>query len=88
MDRDTRFKSTVLHSTVTTKGRTTIPRAMRRALNIRPGDRLVYVVEGDHVTMRVHPGVQSLAGALASNTGKGLTFKQIREASTRVRLID
>jgi antitoxin PrlF len=71
----------MLHSTVTTKGQTTIPGEIREALNIKPGDRLAYSLEGDHAVIRVHPGLQSLKGALASDKGKGLTFAQIRDAA-------
>lgn len=71
----------MLHSTVTRKGQTTIPGKIRKALRIRAGDRLEYFVEGDHATIRVHPGTRSLKGALASKKGKGLSFAQIREAA-------
>lgn len=33
------------HSTVTQKGQTTIPRKIRKALGIKPGDRLEYTLE-------------------------------------------
>lgn len=42
-----------------------------------------YAVEGDHVIVRVHPGIRSLKGALASKKGKGMSFAQIREAAAR-----
>ena len=32
-------------------------------------------------TMRVHPGLRALKGALHSSKGKGLSFAQIREAA-------
>jgi hypothetical protein len=38
-------------------------------------------VEGDRATIRVHPGVRSLKGALASNKGRGMSFAEIREAA-------
>jgi antitoxin PrlF len=69
------------HSTITSKGQTTIPGKIRKALRIKPGDRLEYVVEGDHATIRVHLGTRSLKGALASKKGKGMPFAQIREAT-------
>jgi len=69
------------HSTVTNKGQTTIPGKIRKALRIRPGDTLEYVVEGDHATIRVHPGARPLKGALVSKKGKGMSFAQIREAA-------
>lgn len=71
------------HSTVTTKGQTTIPSEIRRVLQIKPGDRLEYVVEGSHVTIRVHPGIRSLKGALASKRGTGKSLAQIRQAAAR-----
>jgi antitoxin PrlF len=73
----------MLHSKVTSKGQTTIPGKIRRALRIKPGDKLEYVVEGDHATIRVHPGTRSLKGVLASKRGKGMSFAQIRKAAAR-----
>lgn len=71
------------HSTVTSKGQTTIPGKVRKALRIKPGDRLEYAVEGDLATIRVHPGTRSLKGSLSSDKGKGMTFAQIREAAAK-----
>ena len=73
----------MLHSTVTSKGQTTIPGKIRRALRIQPGDTLEYLVEGDHATIRVHPGTRSLKGVLASKRGRGMSFSQIREAAAK-----
>ena len=69
------------HSIVTSKGQTTIPGEIRKALHIKPGDRLEYVVVDDHATIRVQPGLLALEGALASNRGRGKTFSQIRQAA-------
>jgi antitoxin PrlF len=71
------------HSTITSKGQTTIPGKIREALRIKPGDRLEYVVEGDHATIRVHLGTRSLKGVLASKKGKGMSFAQIREVAAK-----
>ena len=71
----------MLHSTVTSKGQTTIPEKIRKALRIKPGDKLEYEVEGERATIRVHPGLRSLEGVLASNKGKRKSFAQIREAA-------
>lgn len=73
-----------MHSTVTTKGQTTIPGKIRRALRIKPGDKLEYTVQGDQAIIRVYPGLRSLEGALASKKGKGMSFAQIRRAAARV----
>lgn len=74
------------HSTVTRKGQTTIPGEIRKALRIKPGDKLQYAVEGDAVTIRVHPGTRSLKGVLASKKGKKMSFGEIREAAARAAL--
>ena len=71
------------HSTITSKGQTTIPGEIRAALRIHSGDKLEYVVHGDHATIRVHPGTRSLKGALASIKGKGKSFAQIRAAAAQ-----
>ena len=75
----------MLHSTVTSKGQTTIPQQVRRALRIKPGDRLEYSVENDRATIRVHPGLRSLKGALASRKGKAMPFSEIRAAAAETR---
>jgi AbrB family looped-hinge helix DNA binding protein len=75
----------MLHSTVTSKGQTTIPEKIRRALRIKAGDRLEYEVEGDRATIRVHPGIRSMKGALACDKGKGMSFAEIREAAVAAR---
>lgn len=74
------------HSKVTRKGQTTIPGEIRQALRIKPGDKLQYVVQGDSVTIRVHPGTRSLKGVLASKKGKKMSFGEIREAATKAAL--
>lgn len=72
----------MLHSTLTSKGQTTIPEKIRKALRMKPGDRLEYEIDGDRATIRVHPGIRSLKGALASDRGKSMTFAEIRQAAT------
>lgn len=37
---------------ITAKAQTTIPRAIRLALGIKPGDEIAYEIEGDRVTIR------------------------------------
>lgn len=76
----------MLHSTMTSKGQTTIPGKIRKALRIKPGDKLEYEVEGDHATIRVCPGTRSLKGALASKKGRGMSFAQIRAAAAKAAL--
>ena len=35
------------HSTITAKGQTTIPKALREKLDLKPGDRIDFIVEAD-----------------------------------------
>jgi antitoxin PrlF len=42
----------MIRSRLTTKSQTTIPRAVREALNLQPGDEVVYQVEGERVVLR------------------------------------
>ena len=39
----------MLESGITTKGQTTLPKAVREALSVEPGDRVRYVIEDGHV---------------------------------------
>ncbi|MGC1435379.1 MAG: type II toxin-antitoxin system PrlF family antitoxin [Terriglobales bacterium] len=66
---------------MTSKGQTTIPEKIRKALRIKPGDKLEYEVDGERATIRVHPGIRSLKGVLASNEGKRMSFAEIRKAA-------
>lgn len=51
-------------ATLTAKAQITIPSAVRKALGLQPGDRLVISVEGDHVILRPLRGsyAESLEG--------------------------
>lgn len=42
----------MIHSRITAKSQTTIPRAIRMALGVGPGDELAYEIEGDRVVVR------------------------------------
>ena len=39
-------------SIITQKGQTTIPKEIRKLLNLKPKDKLFYVVEGDRVIIK------------------------------------
>jgi antitoxin PrlF len=42
----------MIHSRITSKAQTTIPRAVREALGLREGDEVSYEIEGDRVVIR------------------------------------
>jgi AbrB family looped-hinge helix DNA binding protein len=37
---------------LTSRGQTTIPKAIREALRLQPGDRVEFILEGDQVVLR------------------------------------
>jgi antitoxin PrlF len=41
----------MITSKLTTKAQTTIPQPVRAALHLEPGDELVYVIDGQRVTL-------------------------------------
>ncbi|TWI27962.1 type II toxin-antitoxin system PrlF family antitoxin [Paracoccus sulfuroxidans] len=66
-------------STITAKGQTTLPRAVRQALQLGPGDRLRYVVmeDGQVRLMRVRP-VSELAGMLRRDGRPPLSIEALK----------
>jgi AbrB family looped-hinge helix DNA binding protein len=52
--------------TVSSKGQITLPIRARRALGIRPRDRVVVNVDRHQIVLRAAPGILSLAGSLGS----------------------
>lgn len=67
-------------STLTAKGQTTIPREVRQALELKPGMRLLYEIEGDHVVLRSQSALSDVFGALKSKKA-GTDFQKVREAA-------
>lgn len=70
-------------STVTTKGQTTLPKAVRQALDLTPGDRLRYVIldDGEVRLMRARP-MAGLAGLLKRPGQRAVTLEEMDEAIT------
>jgi len=66
-------------STLTSKGQTTIPKAIRDSLRLKPGDRITFTPMPDGtVLMRVkNKSVMSLAGSLRRRGRKGLPVEQL-----------
>ena len=52
-------------STVTSKGQTTLPKEVRKALGLRPGDKVRYVVLDGEVRILKVRSIAELAGMLA-----------------------
>lgn len=81
-DRAPVRENALVHSTVTSKGQTTIPAKIRKALRIKPSDRLQYELAEDYAIMRVHHGAAALKGVLASKKGKVMAFARIPEVAS------
>lgn len=55
---------------VTSKGQVTLPKAVRDALGIRPGDEVVFRVEGKRAVLARTPDFLALAGTVAVPAAK------------------
>ena len=66
-------------SSISCKGQTTLPKAVREALGVRPGDRVRYFVLDGEVRMRVVRPIQRLFGVLAHD-GPPVTLDDMERA--------
>lgn len=69
-------------SVITSKGQTTIPKAIRDRLGVEPGDRVDFVVQGDG-TVTLEPavqGVRPLKGLLAAKRQPPVSVAAMHEA--------
>ena len=70
----------MISTKISAKGQITLPRKVRKALAVSPGDRLLFVVEGNLVSLRsLGPcRARDLAGSLRQYARKNEDFKTIR----------
>jgi AbrB family looped-hinge helix DNA binding protein len=66
-------------STLTSKGQTTVPKAIRESLRLKPGDRITFTPMPDGtVLMRAkNKSVMSLAGSLRRRGRKALPVEEL-----------
>ncbi len=66
-------------TTLTSKGQTTIPKAIRDSLRIKPGDRMTFTLMQDNtVLMRVkNRRIAELAGSLRKKGRKPVPIEQL-----------
>jgi len=67
-------------STMTAKGQTTLPKDVRKALGLQPGDKLRYLLlDGEIRLLRARP-VLDLEGALKRPGQRTVTLEEMEEA--------
>ena len=71
----------MFHGKITSKGQTTIPKEIRKRLNLKPGDRIIWYFDGDRLVVRAkNKSVMDLAGMLHRPGMKALTIEEINDA--------
>ena len=71
---------------LSSKGQVTVPRAVREALSLEEGDRLVFRVEGDHAVLARTPDLLALAGAVSVPAAKrGTPWTEVLRQTRRAR---
>jgi len=68
-------------SILTSKGQMTIPKEVRNALNLKPSERVIVIVEGDHAIIKPLRGnILSIGGSIRiSDKKKPIDFHKVRE---------
>lgn len=75
------------HSTLTSKGQTTLPSRIRKALHLKAGDKILYEIKGDEVVIRPSPGAMMVFGALKPDKDQaGVSFKEARGSARENRI--
>lgn len=75
---------------LSSKGQLTVPRAVREALSLEQGDRVVFHVVGDHAVLARTPDLLALAGSVTVPAAKRATpwadvLRQTRRARAERR---
>ena len=65
---------------LTSKGQMTIPREVRKALHLKPSEKIVIVVEGDHAVLKPLRGtLLDIGGSVRiSDNEKPVDFQKVR----------
>lgn len=69
----------MLESTLTSKAQTTVPKAVRSALQVGPGDRIRYVISGGQVRMLAVRPIEHLFGII-KHEGPPVSLDEMQEA--------
>ena len=70
-------------SILTSKGQTTIPKDVRNLLNLKPKDKIFYLIDGEKVVIKPLRGnILNLRGSVATKK-KPIDFKKLRDATRK-----
>lgn len=66
---------------ITSKGQMTIPREVRKILNLKPSEKVIIVVEGDHAILKPLRGsILDIGGSIGiPEKEKPIDFRKVRE---------
>lgn len=68
-------------STMTSKGQTTVPKEIRKQLNLKPGDKVFWYLEDGRIVLRIkNRSIKELAGFLHRPGQRAATLEEIDEA--------
>jgi AbrB family looped-hinge helix DNA binding protein len=71
---------------VTSKGQVTLPKAVREALGVEPGDRVLFRVVDSHALIARTPDLLELAGSIPVPPDiRGLSWDEIMERMRKAR---
>jgi AbrB family looped-hinge helix DNA binding protein len=71
---------------LSSKGQVTVPRAVREALDLEKGDRIIFRVEGKRAVVARTPDLLGLAGSVTVPAGKrGAPWADVLRETRRLR---
>jgi AbrB family looped-hinge helix DNA binding protein len=71
----------MITSTLTSKGQTTVPKEIRDAMNLAPGDQMYWLAKDGQVMLRAkNRSAKDLAGILHRPGQRALTLREIDDA--------
>ena len=73
------MENRIIESAITSRGQTTVPKAVREALELKPGDRVRYTIEGPTVWIRAVRPLARLRG-IVRHQGPPLSLEDMDRA--------